>query len=67
MSYIVKLGFDETTKRYYVLESELPGLNIEAESFEEFCALIRDVAPDLVDSPHEPLDIQLVSHVLIAA
>jgi hypothetical protein len=47
-NYIVKFGFDEAERRYFVLYSDIPGLNVEADAFEEFVAVVRDVAADLV-------------------
>jgi hypothetical protein len=34
----------------YVSESEVPGLVIEVESFEEFVAAVEDLAPDLLQA-----------------
>ena len=55
MSYVVKVGFDEAEHRYFVLSSDLPGLRIEADSFEAFVEAVRDVAPDLVGAHPEGL------------
>ena len=40
--------YDEAEHRYYVLSSDIPGLNIEADTFEAFVEAAQDVAPDLV-------------------
>ncbi|MFZ1963224.1 MAG: DUF1902 domain-containing protein [Roseiarcus sp.] len=48
VSYVVKVGFDEAGRRYFVLHSDIPGLNIEADTFEEFVEVVQDVAADLV-------------------
>ena len=48
MSFIVSVGFDESEHRYFVLSSDIPGLNIEADTFEGFVEAARDVAADLV-------------------
>lgn len=48
MSYTVKAGFDQTEHRYFVLASDIPGLNIEADTFEDFVEAVQDVAHDLV-------------------
>ena len=53
MSYVVKVGFEESERRYFVLYSDIPGLNIEADTFEEFVAIARDVAPELVGEHDE--------------
>ena len=38
-------GYDETEHRYYVLSSDIPGLNTEAETFEAFTEAAQDAAP----------------------
>ena len=43
------VGFDATAKVYFVLSSEIPGLNIEAPTFETFVEVALDAAPDLLD------------------
>ena len=48
MSYLVKVGFDDCEHRYFVLEAEIPGLNVEAETFEEFVGIAQDLAPGLL-------------------
>ena len=45
MNYTVRIGYDETEHRYYVLSSDIPGLNIEAETFEAFIEAAQDAAP----------------------
>ena len=48
MSFTVVVGFDEAEHRYYVISSNIPGLHIETETFEEFVDVARDCVPDLV-------------------
>jgi hypothetical protein len=48
MSYVVSVGFDEANHRYYVLASDIPGLHVETDTFEEFVDAVRDVTPDLM-------------------
>lgn len=48
MSYVVRVGFDETLRRYFVLNSDVPGLNVETDDFEALVEIVRDVAPDLI-------------------
>jgi hypothetical protein len=48
MSYIVSVGFDEANHRYHVLSSDIPGLQVETETFEDFVDIVRDVTPELV-------------------
>ena len=48
MSYTVRVGFDEAEHRYYVLDSDIPGLHVETATFEEFIEVTKDFAPDLI-------------------
>ena len=50
MSFTVKVGYDAAEHRYFVISSDIPGLNIEADTFEEFVEAAQDAAPDLVDA-----------------
>jgi hypothetical protein len=48
-SFVVTVGFDEEERRYYVLSSDVPGLNVEADTFEEFVQSVRDLVPQLAE------------------
>jgi hypothetical protein len=48
MSFTVLVGFDEAEHRYYVIESDIPGLHVETNTYEEFVEVVGDVTPDLV-------------------
>ena len=48
MRYTVSVGFDEFERRYYVIASDIPGLHVETDTFEEFIEVVQDVMPDLV-------------------
>jgi len=48
MSYTVTVGFDEESRRYFVINSEIAGLRVETATFEEFVEVTKDVAPDLI-------------------
>lgn len=67
MSYIVKVGVEPTHGRYFVISSEIPGLNIEADTFEEFVAVAEDVAPDLVGQPGREIRIRFEREIVLAA
>jgi hypothetical protein len=49
VSYTVLVGFDEAEHRYYVLDSDIPGLHVETATFEEFIEVAKDFAPDLIE------------------
>jgi predicted RNase H-like HicB family nuclease len=54
MSYTVRVGYDQTESRYFVIESDIPGLNVETNTFEEFIEVTKDLAPDLIgDAPRD--------------
>jgi hypothetical protein len=67
MSYIVKVGFDERERRYFVLFSDIPGLNIEADTFEAFVEATQDAAPDLVGDHPQGSSIRFEREVVLAA
>jgi predicted RNase H-like HicB family nuclease len=48
MTYVVHVCHDSETGRYYVDSSDIPGLHVEADTFEEFVNIVQDVAPDLL-------------------
>jgi predicted RNA binding protein YcfA (HicA-like mRNA interferase family) len=48
VSFTVMVGFDEAEHRYYVLSSDIPGLRVETDTFEEFIEVTKDFVPDLV-------------------
>ena len=48
MSYVVGVGYDKSNHRYYVLSSDIPGVNVEEETFEAFVDVVLDVAPELI-------------------
>ena len=50
MSFTVVVGFDEAEHRYYVISSDVPGLHVETDTFEEFIDVVQDVMPELVGS-----------------
>ena len=44
----MSVGFDEANHPYYVLSSDIPGLHVETETFEDFVEAVCEVAPDLM-------------------
>jgi len=50
VSFTVVVGFDEAEHRYWVLSSDVPGLHVETDTFEEFIDVVQDVMPELVGS-----------------
>ena len=66
MRFTVSVGYDEAARRYFVLSSDIPGLNIEADTFEEFVEAVQDVAPDLVGDRAEGAKIKFEREVAIA-
>jgi hypothetical protein len=48
VSFTVVVGFDEAEHRYYVLESDIPGLHVETETFDGLIEVTKDFAPDLL-------------------
>lgn len=48
MTFTVNVGFDEAEHRYYVISSEIPGLWVETDTFEEFVEVSMDFVPDFL-------------------
>jgi predicted RNase H-like HicB family nuclease len=67
MSFTVNVGYDETERRYFVLSSDIPGLNIEAGTFEEFVEAAQDAAPDLIGDHAVGAKIRFEREVAIAS
>ena len=53
MEYKVVIGWDEENKVFYVVESDIQGLWLEAASVEALVLAVKDAAPDLVRRNHE--------------
>lgn len=66
MSFTVLVGFDEAEHRYYVLDSDIPGLHVETETFEEFIEVTRDFAPDLIGDSAAGAKIEFRREVALA-
>lgn len=64
---VVKAGYDDEAAVWFVESSDLPGLNVEAASIEEFRARIEAAAVDLLqesDRTGEAFDIpiEIIAH-----
>jgi hypothetical protein len=66
MSFTVKVGFDEAERRYFVLDSDIPGLNIEADTFEALVEAVQDATPDLIGKPAEGSRIRFEREIVLA-
>lgn len=66
LSFTVAVGFDESEHRYYVISSDIPGLHIETETFEEFVDVAKDCAPDLVGDNAAGANIEFKRDVALA-
>ncbi len=51
MSYVVHVGDDVQEGRCDARSSDIPGLDAEASSIDEFIEVVRELAPDLVGDP----------------
>jgi uncharacterized protein DUF1902 len=52
---VVHLAQDAETRLWYVAESEVPGLRLEAASVHELIRKVEDVAPELVELNREEI------------
>ncbi|MEM1105874.1 MAG: DUF1902 domain-containing protein [Pseudomonadota bacterium] len=46
--YVVLANWDVDAQLWYVKATDIPGLNVEAETLEAFRDIVADLAPDLV-------------------
>lgn len=67
MRYVVKVGYDEGERRYFVLASEIPGLHVETDTFEEFVEVTQDAVPSLIDDIAHDVTIRFERDVVLAA
>ncbi len=67
MTYTVQVGFDEGTRLYHVLASDIPGLNVEAATFEEFVSIVEDITPDLLGGDAAPTKVVFQREIELAA
>ena len=67
MSYVVRVGYDVEERVYFVLSSDIPGLNIETDSFEEFVEVAMDAAPDLIGKDSSGSSIKFEREVELTA
>ncbi len=54
MQLAVTVQHDEASGVWYVHDSELPGLHVEAPTLDALIAIIEDVAPDLIETNLSP-------------
>ena len=66
MSFVVNVGYDEAEHIYYVISSNIPGLHIEASTFEEFVECAEDFTPDLVGNNAAGAKIMFEREVVLA-
>jgi len=61
MKHSVTLRYDGENHIYFVHESDVPGLHVEASTVDEAIEIIRDVIPDLLGESAS--DAQFTVHV----
>ena len=49
MKCIVKLIWDEEAQVWYTQTEDVPGLALSAPTYDELVAIVRDVAPELLE------------------
>ena len=55
MDYKVIVGWDAENQVFYVVESDIEGLWLEKPTFEALVDAVRDVAGDLLQHNHKPV------------
>ncbi len=67
MSCIVNIGFGKELSRYSTGPSNIPGLTVETETFEEFGEVVRAAAPGLLGGATSGPEIDFHHYVVRAA
>lgn len=49
-TFNVHVSYDRANAVWVVDESDIPGLNVEAPSYDALIEIVRDAAPDLIDA-----------------
>ena len=60
-SYTVEVAFDSDARVWYIERSDIPGLNVEASSYEELVEVVLDFAPELIQHNLEGGDMSRMS------
>jgi hypothetical protein len=50
MTYTVTVAFDDENRRYITVDTDVPGLTVETDTFEEFVEVAMDLIPHLLGS-----------------
>lgn len=66
MNFTVLVGYDDAEHRYYVLSSDIPGLHIETQTFEEFVEIAKDFFPELIGHSEPGAMIEFKREVALA-
>ena len=48
MAYSITVQYDPENQVFFTCESDIPGLNVETRSLDEFVEVALDLAPDLL-------------------
>jgi hypothetical protein len=48
MTYTVTVAFDDENRRYITVDTDVPGLTVETDTFEEFVEVAMDLIPHLL-------------------
>lgn len=53
VQHVVLAEWDADARVWFVKATDIPGLIVEAATFEEFIDVVQDVAPDLLESEEQ--------------
>ncbi|WP_020176587.1 DUF1902 domain-containing protein [Methyloferula stellata] len=67
MRFVVHVEFDPEHKLYFVHESDIAGLTVEASSVDQLIEVVRDVGPDLLGEQAAAAEYDFLIHLPAAA
>ncbi len=67
MKFVVQVEFDAEHKLYFVHDSDIPGLTVEASSVDQLIEIVRDAGPDLLGEQAVAAEYDFQIHLPAAA
>ena len=64
---VLKAGFDEDARVWYVESSDIEGLHVEGDTFEAFRSNVADAAADLLEGEGGEIHIEIIAHASVRA
>ena len=65
---IVKAAFDDEARVWYVESSDIEGLHVEGDTFDDFCRNVANATSDLIEGEgDQDIHVEIIGHTSIRA